>query len=344
MYNRNKIIIPVLLVILVVAIGLTFKLKGKKDEHSSDLLEDEIEIIRSDESHQFELTDDDSMRKTVLYFKDKHGLLVPVMTKLPWEEGIAKSALRNMVDSPELRETMKETGLIPILPAGTQILGMTIDQETGLCKVDFSKEVLNCETKEDEENMINGVVYTLTEFPSINEVQFLVEGQVLPTFTHGTDTSSTFKRDNINLAGALNEEGSKVVVYFKGENLEENFEYYVPVTIPTLAPVPNVYTALEVLFNGPPTGLGLTSDIPEGVTFHGVDVKESTAYVDISFDHEYPDNVETVLNNMVRNIGLTLSEFDEIESVELLIDGKTLEEAGLDVYINESIPAFANEY
>lgn len=344
MYRRNRIIIPVLLVILVVAIGFSYKLKGKDDKDSSDLLDDDIEIIRSDDKHDFDLTDDDSMRKTVLYFKDKYGFLVPVMTKLPWEEGIAKLALKNMVDSPELRETIGKTGLIPIIPAGTQILGMAVDQNTGLCKVDFSKEVLNCDTKEDEEDMINGIVYTLTEFPTIKEVQFLVEGQVLPTFTHGTDTASPIKRDNINLAGSLNDVGSKVVVYFKAENLEENFEYYVPVTIPTLAPVPNVYTALEVLFNGPPTGMGLTSDIPEGVTFHGVDVKDNTAYVDISFDDKLPDNIQTVLNNMAKNVGLTLREFKDIESVEFLIDGKTLEEAGLDVYINETIPAFANEY
>ena len=94
---------------------------------------------------------------------------------------------------------------------------MAIDEETGICKVDFSKEVLNYETEKDEENLIKGVVYTLTEFPTINEVQFLVEGEVLPTFTHGTDTSNPLKRENINLAGNLNERRSKVVVYYKGE-------------------------------------------------------------------------------------------------------------------------------
>jgi len=70
---------------LVVAIGFSYKLKGKDDKDSSDLLDDDIEIIRSDDKHDFELTDDDSMRKTVLYFKDKYGFLVPVMTKLPWK-------------------------------------------------------------------------------------------------------------------------------------------------------------------------------------------------------------------------------------------------------------------
>jgi len=345
MVNRNKIIIPVMVIILVLAVGLTLKFKDFRKEKSSNVLTgDDIEIIRSDDDYEFDITDDDSMRETILYFKDKQGLLVPVMRRLPWEEGIAKLALRNMIDSPELRESLSLTGLSPIIPAGTEILGMSINPDTGLCKVDFSRQVLNVESKEDEENLIDGVVYTLTEFPTIKEVQFLVEGKTISTFTHGTSASGTFKRENINLAGNISESGSKVLVYYKGENYEENFEYYVPVTVPTLAPVPNIYTALELLFDGPPSELGLTSDIPEGVTFHGLDVSNGTAYVDISFDTDYPSDAGVVLNKMVRNIGLTLSQFNDIQEVELLVDGKTLDDAGLDVYINATIPTFANEY
>ena len=47
---------------------------------------------------------------------------------------------------------------------------------------------------------------------------------------------------------------------------------------------------------------------------------------------------------MVKNIGLTLSQFDEVEKVELLIDGKGIEELGLEFNIDTTIPAFANEY
>ena len=47
---------------------------------------------------------------------------------------------------------------------------------------------------------------------------------------------------------------------------------------------------------------------------------------------------------MVRNIGLTLSEFDEVEKVELLIDGKNLEDMGMNFQVDMTIPAFANEY
>ncbi|NLW39725.1 MAG: GerMN domain-containing protein [Tissierellia bacterium] len=340
MENRRIIFILLIIVLAVTIVSC----KGKGGFKKLFSKEDEIEIIRSDEDFEFEITEDDGMRKTVLYFKDKQGLLVPLMRKIPWEEGIGKLALKNMVDSPELRESLRSTGLLPIIPTGTEIRGMTIDNDTGLCKVDFTEEVLNYETEKDEENLIKGVVYTLTEFQTIDQVQFLVEGEIVPTFKFGSDTSKPIRRENINLVGNLDEQRSKVVVYYKGNNFEEDFEYFVPVTIPTLAPVPNIYTALETLFDGAPDELGLSSGIPQGASFHGVDIKDGVAYVDISFDYGEPPNDGQVFNNMAKNIGLTLSEFGDIERVELLIDGKTLEEAGIDIYIDSTIPAFANEY
>lgn len=334
----------IVLILLILIIGITvISCRGKESFKKLFSKEEELEIIRSD-GYDFEITEDDGMRKTVLYFKDKQGLLVPLMRKIPWEEGIAKLAIKNMIDSPELREIVAPTGLTSVIPAGTEIMGMSINEETGLCKVDFSKEVLNYETEKDEEGLIKGVIYTLTEFQAIDEVQFLIDGDIIPTLKYGTNISSPIKRENINLAGDLDELRSKIVVYYKGNNLEEDFQYFVPVTIPTLAPMPNIYTALEALFDGPPKELGLGSDIPEGTNFHGVDIKDGIAYVDISFDYGNPPSEENVFNNMIKNIGLTLGEFDEIEKVELLVDGKSLEEAGMDLYINMTIPAFANEY
>ncbi len=259
-----------------------------------------MEIIRSDDL-DFEIAEEDGMRKTILYFKDKQGLLVPLMKKIPWEEGIARSALRNMIDSPELRESIITTGLAPIIPAGTEIKGMTIDEDIGLCKVDFSKEVLNYETEKDEENLINGIVYTLTEFQAIDQVQFLVDGEIVPVMKYGTNLSNPIKRENINLVIDGDDQRSKVVVYYKGINFEEDYEYFVPVTIPTLAPVPNIYTALELLFDGPPMELGLSSCIPQGTSFHGgVDVKEGIAYIDISFDYGSIPEDSQIFNDMIK--------------------------------------------
>lgn len=329
MVNRRIILFG-----LIIVLGLTVLSIGKNlINNRLAAKDDEIEIIRSDDG-EMAIAEDEGMRKTVMYFRDSDGYLVPVMRKIPWTEGIARTTLNNMVDSAELRETLSPTGLIPVIPAGTEILGMSINEDTGLCKVDFSEDVLNNQSDKEEESFIKGVVYTLTEFPTIKEVQILVGGKALPSLKFGGNISKPLARENINLIGKIDEGRSKVVVYYKGMNNEE-FEYYVPVTIPTLAPVANVYSALDLLFEGPPGDVGLFSDIPRDVMLHGVEVKDGTAYVDISYDSYSESSQDGIFSEIVKNIGLTLSQFEEIENVELLVDGET---------INATIPVFANEY
>lgn len=329
MINRRIILFG-----LIIVLGLTVLSLGKKlIDNRLSAKDDEIEIIRSDENN-IVLTEEEGMRKTVLYFKNSEGYLVPVMRRIPWEEGIARATLNNMIDSAELRELLGPTGLIPIIPAGTEVLGISINDETGICKVDFSENVLNNQSEKEEDSFIKGVVYTLTEFPTIKEVQILVGGKTIPTLKYGSHISKPLVRENINLIGKLEDGRSKVLVYYKGMENEE-YEYFVPVTIPTLAPVANVYSALDLLFEGAPLDTGLFSDIPKDVMLHGVEVKDGTAYVDISYD-SYVENAEDkTFSDIIKNIGLTLSQFKEIEHVELLIDGEI---------INSTIPVFANEY
>lgn len=329
MVNRRIILFG-----LIIVLGLTALKLGKNlIDNRLGAKDDEIQIIRSDED-TIVVEEEEGMRKTVMYFRNPEGYLVPVMRKIPWEEGIARVTLKNMIDTPELRETLAPTGLLPIIPAGTEILGISINPDTGLCKVDFSEEVLNNQSNKEEENFIKGVVYTLTEFPTINEVQILVGGKALESTTYGYDISKPLARENINLIGNPEDGSSKVVVYYKGMDTEE-YEYYIPVTIPTLAPVANVYSALDLLFEGPPADMGLYSDIPRDVMLHGVEVKDGTAYVDISYDSYNASVDDAAISDIIKNIGLTLSQFEEIEHVELLIDGEV---------INSAIPVFANEY
>ena len=329
MINRRILIFGLIAIIGISIIKLGTNLV--KDNLSS--MDDEIEIVRSDDL-DVEMVEDDGMRKTVFYFKDNRDYLVPIMKRIPWEEGIAKTTLLNMVDSAELRETLTNTGLSPIIPAGTNLNGISVNEDTGLCKVDFSEEIQNIESNKDEENLIKGIVYTLTEFPTIKEVQIMVNGKIIPVLKHGFQIDKPLGRENINLIGNLEDARSKVVVYYKGEG-ENNEDYFVPVTIPTLAPVSNVYTALDLLFEGPPSDLGLKTDIPQGVNFQGVEIKEGTAFIDIKFEQGSSLTENEVLDEMMKNIGLTLSQFEEIDTVELLLDGQI---------INTTIPVFANEY
>ena len=326
MINRRILIFALIGVLALSAVALVSRLGSDNVSQTND----DFEIISSDDSIK-DLVED-GLRQTVMYFQNAEGYLVPVMRQLPWSEGIAKSTLMNMVESQEVSQSLSAAGLKPIIPTGTQVNGMTID-ENGLCKVDFSKHILSKDNRQDEENLIKGIVYTLTEFPTINEVLISVDGKLMDTFTQGTQVGSSLKRGDINLVEGIGEARSKVVVYYKSSL--DGVEHFIPVTIPTMAPMPNVYTALDVLFEGPPQGSNLSADIPGGVRFQAVDVHDGTAYVDVEIGEENSLTKEATIDSIIKNVGLTLSEFEEVSSVELVVDGEM---------INSAVPVFANEY
>lgn len=326
MINRRILIFALVGVLVLSAVALISRMNSDDSAEKDD----DFEIISSDDRIS-EIVEEDGLRQTVMYFQNSEGYLVPVMRKLPWSEGIAKSTLMNMVEGPEISESLSAAGLKAIIPSGTQINGMTID-ENGLCKVDFTQHILSKENQEEEENLIKGIVYTLTEFPTIREVQVSVDGKLMDKMAHGTQIGSNLKREDINLVDE-GEGRSKVVVYYKA-SVDGN-EHYIPVTVPTMAPMANVYTALDVLFEGPPQGSNLVSDIPSNVTFQTVDVHDGTAYVDIELGEDNPLTKEATIDSILKNVGLTLGEFEEVSSIELVVDGEM---------INSAVPVFANEY
>ncbi|MGI6428995.1 MAG: Gmad2 immunoglobulin-like domain-containing protein [Syntrophomonadaceae bacterium] len=80
-----------------------------------------------------------------------------------------------------LNELIKGDPITPdayrVLPEDTRILGINIDN--GLATVDFSPEVLRANVGSSGEGLgIASIVNTLTEFPTIQEVAFTVDGQV----------------------------------------------------------------------------------------------------------------------------------------------------------------------
>jgi len=287
---------------------------------------------------------DEQLRDTVLYYKDDKGFLVPVMRKIPWTEGIAKATLSAMVDNPANREDIEGIGLIPVIPSNTTINGMNI--ENGLCKVDFTSEILNYGSKVEEEALVKAVVYTLTEFVTIDSVQFMINGKIPKSLTYGTRIDKAITRDNINYVGNTSVE-DKVVVYFEGTaNGMES--YFVPVTMPleNVAGLGvNVLDALDLLVQGPPEGSGLFSEIPRGTRVVSVDINNGIAYINLTEEIlEIVDNYE-MTDNVAKSFGLTVKEqYQDIAGVKLMVNGKELKLGVKKEKDPVAVPTFANQY
>ncbi|NLZ53552.1 MAG: hypothetical protein GX892_10480 [Thermoanaerobacteraceae bacterium] len=262
------------------------------------------------------------LRKTVFYFVNEHGLLVPVTRDIPWVEGIGKAALESLVDSEELRAELAESGLKAPLPEGTQILGMTI--RDGLAKVDFNANFLQTSDIVAERNAIDAVVYTLTEFPSVDEVQILVDGKLLDKTPNGNQLNGVFDRQNINLETPVTASAEKVPVtlYFKSASLNGSFNYLVPVTRMVPKTDNQIKTALEELIKGPSENRGLVTLLPEDTKV--LDVIQNDGEVLVNFSKEiegYGGGID-VEQSIVNSVVLTVSDFPGVETVSIQVEGK----------------------
>ena len=271
---------------------------------------------------------------TVVYYQDNYGYLVPVMCTIPYEDGVAKATLNKMIQSPENDMQAARLGLKTVLPEGTTI---DLDISDGLARIDLGKEVLKMADAAAESNMITAIVQALTEFESVERVEFLVGGQKLDKLTHGTDISKTFERGEINLESSVSTINSgelkPVMLYFPCESSS----VVVPVTRMVYSNA-DVNTAVLELAKGPSTQSPLESALPAGCGLIDVQVVDGVAKV--NFTKEFANLVQNSDGGRLalKALVLTCTQFDGVKSVQILVEGEPYDPGQGTL----SVPSFAN--
>ena len=276
----------------------------------------------------------ESRTSTIVYYQDNYGYLVPVMCSVPMEDGIAKATLNMMVQSVGNDMQAARLGLRTVLPENTKI---DLDISNGLARIDLSREVLDMADAAAESNMVNAVVQTLTEFDSVDRVEFLIDGQKRETLTHGTPVAGQFTRGDINLesveptmAGASVQ---PVTLYFPGDS----GAVIVPVTRMVHSRA-DVNTAVLELAKGPSNGDMLESVVPAGCGL--IDVQVENGVAKLNFTSEFVNLVENSDGGRMalKALVLTCTQFDGMDSVEIYVDGRkydaTQGELGVPTFMN----------
>ena len=271
---------------------------------------------------------------TVVYYQDNYGYLVPVMLKVPAEQGIAKATLSMMVKSTANDMQAARLGLRTVLPENVSI---DLDITNGLARIDLGKEVLSLADAAAETNMVTAVVQTLTEFPTVERVEFLIGGQEMKALKHGTDVSKQFTREDINpelASSTLSVEDAKpVTLYFPGDS----GSVLVPVTRMVYSN-PDINTAVLELTKGPSASSPLEEVLPAGCGLIDVTVVDGVAKLNFTNEFiklaENSDGGRLALKALV----LTCTQFEGVEKVDILIDGEPYD-PGQDTL---TVPACAN--
>ncbi len=299
------------------------------------LIKDVFSPIK-DEIEQPETAANAGYRNTVLYFQTDDGFMVPVMKLLPWEEGIGRAALNQLIDSAENRSSIAPMGLKNAVPQGISFVLSISDDAVATLNVSGFEEL---QTAEAERAFVCAVVNTLTEFPTIDRVKLLFEGKARKRLSHGTNVGNTMRSFPLNMeplpVDSQNGDNNQLTLYFPNYSAS----LYIPVTR-TIACKPNFSIAMEELVKGP-ADEALLSCFPEGTKVIFASILDDAAVVNFSTEFlqlaASPDLEQSALDTVL----LTAKNFGILSALNIQVDGKDYQPA-----VNEaiSIPVYANEF
>jgi len=258
------------------------------------------------------------MRETVFYLPDRDWqFVIPVRYTIPWEDGIARTTLNLMIED-RLPTELLNAGLSPLLPAGTEILGLTI--RDGLARVDFSRSFLYYEP-ERERQLLSALVFTLTEFPTVNRVEIMVEGVTLP-LPGGTDAIRTFTREyglNPEALSVGNEKKDFATLYFLYDTGQQTF--FVPIARNLSPAEDRINAVVREMLLGPARDSGLYSTIPPGLRLTRSQMEGDKLRLYLSGELAHPPNIPFSVDRLREQMALTLTGLAGITSIEVLVNG-----------------------
>lgn len=117
--------------------------------------------------------------RAYFYFNSIPGSsgLVPVLREVPSTKAVATASIAALIDGP----TENESGAMSsALPGGSRLLGLSI--KNGVATVDLSSEFESGGGSASAMIRLGQVVYTLTQFPTVQSVLFQIEGRQVTVF------------------------------------------------------------------------------------------------------------------------------------------------------------------
>lgn len=280
-----------------------------------------------------------------VYYQDSEGYLIPVTKRIPRQLGVASASIKELINTRENREKTERYGLYPILPEETQF---SINIKDGTAVIDFNKAVLEYNNEITERNIVASVVYTLTQFKTINDVKILVNGYVQQELKYGTDISGNLSRKNVLVnsrgSGSINlSSGMKKLDIYLFKSVKDKV-YLLPVSIENMDINENDIQGEIIKYLGMPDNYGnLFSEIPEGLRLIGSSINKGLLTLNLDFDiYSYGGSMREI--GMIDQILYSMKQVENVDRVRFLVDGEVKELVeGTDISQPIPLPSNINE-
>lgn len=260
--------------------------------------------------------------ETQLYLIDSNGMVAPQKFELPATDEVATQALEYLVKDGPVTQLLPN-GFQAVLPAGTEILGLNL-QEDGTMIVDVSSDFKNYKADEELE-ILQAMTYTLTQYDTVDKVKLWINGYPVNEMpVNGTPVSDGYTRANgINMVqtDTIDYLSTKPVTMFY-PTAHDDLNYFVPVTQHIKMNDSNEYESI-------------VSALIEGQTYNknvmqvfnsSVSLTEAPKLEDGVLKLEFNDAIlkdkkkATIADNVIETLVRTLTENKEVEAVDVKVN------------------------
>lgn len=210
-----------------------------------------------------------------------------------------------------------------IIPENTKIINK--DLNDGLLKINFTKELLNV-SLENEEKMLEAIIYSLTEIKDVNKIMIFVEGNNLKELPNSKKILPNVldRSYGINKVYELEsiKDISKITTYYISKC--ENYYYYVPVTTISNNKKEKVEVIIEKLKTSPTYETNLVSYLTSSAELLNYEILENS--VNLSFNNEVLSLDENkIIEEVKYSIALSIRDTYNISETIFYVDNMLID-------------------
>lgn len=212
-------------------------------------------------------------------------------------------------------------GFNKIIPASTKLLNVSIDND--LVKLNFSKELLNVDIK-NEEKMIEAIVYSITSLDNIKYVSIYVEGKILNKLPNSNIKLNTILDRNIGINKEFNiskiNNTCKATIYYLSKY--NDYYYYVPVTKYTDNTFSKIEIIIDELTSSKMLNTNLMSYLNNNTELLSYNETDKTLLLNFNESILSDINTNNILEEVTYSINLSIKDSYDVEEVLYYVNDK----------------------
>lgn len=321
MYRRRSLTIVAAVLLLLVLLAACGGAADRKPD-SVSYVKNKSDLAKISKSNKY--------IQRELFLTDASGLLVPQPTGLPETHAPVKQVLGYLVKDGPVTDLLP-SGFQAVLPSDTEVNSAVIDSR-GQLTADFSKELLGARP-EDQEKIVQSIVWTATQFDGVKSVAISVNGKLLNEWPgSGLPVGRNLTRaDGINTTfGSVADvaDSQPQTVYYLATDKGKSFD--VPVTV-RISDTGDLLSGLVNALIHEPVGSDFISAFnPDTQLLEKPVVSDGVVHLHFN-SAIYEDKASKAISDQaLRSLVLTLTEESGIRQVSIKIgnSGKVLLESG----------------